>query len=67
VAAGHSGTHARLLAVIAVAGPVMRHRLACNFTAQAEGIATDKVIQRLLAETPQTERQEAKQAEDAAV
>jgi MoxR-like ATPase len=42
--------------VAAVAGPVMRHRLACNFTAQAEGITTDKVIQRLLEETPQTER-----------
>jgi MoxR-like ATPase len=34
----------------AVAQPVMRHRLITSFAAEAEGITTDKVIDRLLAE-----------------
>jgi MoxR-like ATPase len=34
--------------VRAVALPVLRHRLFVNFTAQAEGLDTDKVISRLL-------------------
>jgi MoxR-like ATPase len=34
----------------AVAHPVMRHRLITNFSAEAEGINSDKVIDRLLAE-----------------
>ena len=42
--------------VAAVAPSVMRHRLACNFTAQAEGMTTDKVIERLLKEIPQTQK-----------
>jgi MoxR-like ATPase len=45
--------------VAAVAHPVLRHRLACTFTAQAEGITTDKVVERLIAEVPQTEKLEA--------
>jgi len=40
----------------AVAPSVMRHRIACNFTAQAEGITTDKVIQKLLQTIPKTEK-----------
>ena len=36
----------------ALAKPVMRHRILANFTAASEGITTDKVIQRLLDETP---------------
>jgi len=40
----------------AVAPSVLRHRIACNFTAQAEGITTDKVIERLLASIPKTEK-----------
>jgi len=35
---------------------VLRHRIACNFTAQAEGITTDKVIEKLLASIPKTEK-----------
>ncbi len=31
-----------------IAIPVLRHRLATNFQAQAEGMTSDKVIQRLL-------------------
>jgi MoxR-like ATPase len=39
-----------------VAPSVMRHRIACNFTAQAEGVTTDKVIEKLLASIPKTEK-----------
>jgi len=34
--------------VAAVAGPILRHRLIPNFTAQSEGITADDIIQRLL-------------------
>ena len=33
-----------------IAVPVLRHRLAANFQAQAEGMTTDKIILRLLKE-----------------
>ena len=36
----------------AVAPSVMRHRLVTNFNAEAEGVDTDAVIERLLAEVP---------------
>jgi MoxR-like ATPase len=39
--------------VAALAPPVLRHRLVLNFAAESEGITADKVIERLLAETPQ--------------
>ncbi len=42
--------------IAAVAPSVMRHRIACNFTAQAEGITTDKVIEKLLQHIPKTEK-----------
>ncbi|MBM3973522.1 MAG: MoxR family ATPase [Planctomycetes bacterium] len=38
--------------VQAVAKPVLRHRLITSFAAEAEGVTTDKVVERLLAETP---------------
>ena len=38
--------------VASVAHPIMRHRLAVNYTARAEGITTDAVIDRLLQEVP---------------
>ena len=34
--------------VAAVAPPVLRHRISCNYTASAEDITTDKVIEKLL-------------------
>jgi len=40
----------------AIAPSVLRHRMACNFTAQAEGITTDKVIEKLLQAIPKTEK-----------
>ncbi len=36
-----------------VAIPVLRHRLSTNFQAQAEGIATEDIIQKLLATVPE--------------
>lgn len=37
----------------AVAIPVLRHRVSTNFQAQAEGMTTEKIIERLLKETPE--------------
>jgi MoxR-like ATPase len=36
-----------------IAIPVLRHRVSTNFQAQAEGMTTEDVIKRLLAETPE--------------
>jgi MoxR-like ATPase len=38
-----------------IAIPVLRHRISTNFQAQAEGMTTDAVIQRLLREIPKPE------------
>jgi MoxR-like ATPase len=35
--------------VVALAPPVLRHRMAVNFTARAEGISVDDIIRRLVA------------------
>jgi MoxR-like ATPase len=35
--------------------PVLRHRISCNFQAQAEGLNTDDVVERLLKEIPEPE------------
>ena len=37
----------------AMAHPVMRHRLITTFTAEAEGITTDQIIDRILEAVPQ--------------
>ncbi|MCC7349164.1 MAG: MoxR family ATPase [Phycisphaerales bacterium] len=37
-----------------VALPAMRHRVILNFEAEAEGITTDRVLESVLTETPQT-------------
>ena len=39
----------------AMALPVMRHRIATNFTAASEGVTTDVVVKRILDETPSRE------------
>jgi MoxR-like ATPase len=39
----------------ALAAPVLRHRITPNFTAESEGITSDKVIERLIQETPDKE------------
>jgi MoxR-like ATPase len=38
-----------------VAVPVLRHRIACNFAAQAEGVDTVAVVRRLIKEVPEPE------------
>ncbi len=44
----HGQTHATVDDVRAVAAPVLRHRLVLNFHAEAEGLTSDHLIQRLL-------------------
>src|SRR5262249_37742368 len=38
-----------------IAVPVLRHRISCNFQAQAEGMTNDGVIKRLLEAIPEPE------------
>ena len=38
-----------------LAAPVLRHRIVPNFTAESEGITSDKVIERLIQQTPARE------------
>ena len=38
-----------------IAIPVLRHRISCNFQAQAEGMNTDDVVERLIQVTPAPE------------
>ena len=35
-----------------IAVPVLRHRVSANFQAQAEGMDTEAIVQKLLAEIP---------------
>jgi len=51
-AALHGRNYATTEDVSAVATPVLRHRILTNFNAEAEGITSDKIVQRLIAETP---------------
>ncbi len=39
----------------ALASPVLRHRIVCNFAAESDGITPDRVIERLVEETPSKE------------
>ncbi|MGC1272713.1 MAG: MoxR family ATPase [Planctomycetaceae bacterium] len=48
-------THVSTDDVAALAAPVMRHRIVTNFTAESDGITPDRVIERLLKETPAKE------------
>jgi MoxR-like ATPase len=51
-AALHGRYHASVEDVQAVAHSVLRHRILTNFNAEAEGIDSDRIIDRLLADTP---------------
>ncbi len=44
--------HVSMDDVRAVAKPVLRHRVALGFAAEADGVTTDRVIERLLEDTP---------------
>jgi MoxR-like ATPase len=48
-------THVSTEDIQALAAPVLRHRITPNFTAESEGITSDKVIERLIQETPSKE------------
>ncbi len=39
----------------AVVHPVLRHRIICNFSAEAEGMTSDKIIDQLVEQIPRTE------------
>jgi len=41
--------------IAALAAPVLRHRIVTNFSAESEGITSDRVISRLIEETPAKE------------
>ena len=51
-AALHGRNYAMTEDVAAVALPVLRHRIVTNFNAEAEGMTTDKIVQRLLQTIP---------------
>ena len=48
-------SHVTIEDIQKLALPVMRHRIATNFTAASEGITTDTVIEKMLKETPSRE------------
>lgn len=48
-------SHVTVEDVKSLAFPVLRHRIALNFTAESEGATTDQIIERLIAETPDRE------------
>ena len=56
-AKGHAVAEGRLLVttddVRAIARPILRHRMFTNFAADAEGMDTDKIVQRLIQEVPE--------------
>jgi MoxR-like ATPase len=45
-------THVAVEDIQTLAAPVLRHRIVPNFTAESEGITSDKVVERLIEETP---------------
>ena len=48
-------THVSVDDVQGLAAPVLRHRIVTNFAAESEGITPDRVIERMIAETPSKE------------
>ena len=51
----HGRSHVSTEDVAALANPVLRHRIVTNFSAESEGITSDRVIERLVKETPSKE------------
>jgi MoxR-like ATPase len=49
-------THVACDDIAAVARPVLRHRIIPNFTAQAEGISPDHLVEEILKSIPKTEK-----------
>ncbi len=48
----HGRYHVAAEDIQAVAHPVLRHRILTNFSAEAEGITSDDIVDRLIRETP---------------
>src|SRR5204863_7583444 len=51
----HGRAHVQTEDIQALAYPVLRHRILTNFTAASEGVTSDTVIKKMLAETPSKE------------
>jgi len=51
----HGRHHVSVDDVRAIAAPVLRHRIVTNFSAEAEGYNTDRIVQELLEQTPPNE------------
>lgn len=51
----HGRSHVSTDDVAALAKPVLRHRIVTNFSAESEGISPDRVIDKLVEETPSKE------------
>ena len=54
--------HVSVEDIRAVAHPVLRHRILTNFSAEAEGMTSERIIARLLEETPVHEARDLKDA-----
>jgi len=48
-------THVSTDDISALASPVLRHRIVTNFSAESEGVTSDRVIQKLVEQTPSKE------------
>jgi MoxR-like ATPase len=51
----HGRTHVSTEDIQTLAKPVLRHRMVVNFAAQSDGVTSDTIIDRLLANTPTKE------------
>jgi MoxR-like ATPase len=51
----HGRTHVSVEDIQALAGPVLRHRITLNFSAESDGVTTDDIVARLIRETPARE------------
>ncbi|MBX3442522.1 MAG: MoxR family ATPase [Planctomyces sp.] len=48
-------THVSIEDIQSLASPVLRHRVVVNFSAESEGVTSDKIVERLVHETPARE------------
>jgi MoxR-like ATPase len=55
--------HATTADLVAVAHPVLRHRMILTFNAEAAGVDADSVLTRILASTPSLQKPETERAE----
>ena len=52
----HGRFHATIEDMIAIAKPVLRHRMVLNFAAESEGLTTDIIIERVLENLQSTKK-----------